>query len=267
ADADELLAAAAESGRVCVVNFVLRYNDVIAAARRVLDTGVLGGVLAGRLTNCAFDTALPPDHWFWDKRLSGGIFIEHGVHFFDLYRYLVGPCEVLSAHAAVREGTGQEDRVLCCMRCGGEAIVTHYHGFDQIKPMDRADHRLVCELGDLRIFGWIPLSLEIDAAVNDAGAEKLAAALPGCRIEDVERFEADRLLGRGEVRRVTRRVRLRWSAGAGRDKSAVYADSARRLLADQVAFIREPSHVRRVTEQDGRTALAVAAAAAKLTAR
>jgi predicted dehydrogenase len=31
----------------------------------------------------AGDEGLAPDHWFWDPSKSGGIWIEHGVHFFE----------------------------------------------------------------------------------------------------------------------------------------------------------------------------------------
>ena len=267
-EADEIAALASRAGLLCPVNFVLRHNEVVDAAKRVLDSGALGKVLAGRLTNCAFDTVMPPDHWFWDKAVSGGIFIEHGVHFFDLYAYWLGPGEVLSAHTERREGSGIEDRVLCTLRHrgdGGEPVlVTHYHGFDQIKPMDRADHRLVCELGDVRVFGWIPLTLEVDAAVDDETQARLAACCPGAEIETVESYgeKPVAIRGRGVERHVARRIRLTWTPST--DKLAIYAGGVRALLADQIAAIRDPSHERVVTEANGRDAVVTAEAAAAL---
>lgn len=32
----------------------------------------------------------PTKHWFWDEARSGGILVEHGIHFFDLAAPLVG---------------------------------------------------------------------------------------------------------------------------------------------------------------------------------
>jgi len=228
----------------------------------VIDSGVLGRPLAARLTNCAFDTLMPPEHWFWNKAVSGGIFIEHGVHFFDLYAYWLGPGRVIDAHAERREGSGIEDRVTCTVRHDSGAIVSHYHGFDQIQPMDRADHRLVCELGDLRVAGWIPLTLTVDAAVDEQGADKLLAACPGCAAETVATWQTGPILGRGVPRAVTKRLRL--TCSPNNDKQAVYAGSIRALLADQIAFIRDRRHRRRVTEADGLTALATAEEAAGL---
>ena len=261
AQADEILAAADRAGVIAPVNFVLRYNQVVDAAKAIVDSRLLGRVLAGFLTNCAFDTLMPPGHWFWDKSVSGGIFIEHGVHFFDLYAHWLGPGQVVAARTEMREGTSQEDRVMCTMRHDG-ALVSHYHGFDQIKPMDRADHRLVCELGDIRVQGWIPLAVTVDAAVDDAAAEQLARCCRGCEVKTVETFDAEhqKMSGRGQSRKVTRRINLRYCPNS--DKQAVYADSIRALLADQIAFIRDRSHTRRVVESNGREALAIAVACA-----
>ncbi len=261
---EELLAAAAAAGVILPVNFVLRYNPITEALKAVIDSGVLGGVLAGRLTNCAYDTHMGPDHWFWNKDVSGGIFIEHGVHFFDLYRYWLGPGRVISAHTETRQGTCQEDRVTCEIRHESGAVASHYHGFDQIMAMDRSDHRLVCEMGDIRVAGWIPVSLSVEAAVDDEAAERLAACVPGCNAEAVERFDDERgqTVGRGRKRHVTQRIVMNFSPQPNR--RTIYATSIRELLADQIAFIRDPAHARRITEQNGLDALALAEAAAKM---
>jgi len=261
-DADAIMAAVGKAGTIAPVNFVLRHNAVTDAVKAVIDSGALGRVLAGRLTNCAADSMLPPEHWFWKRDVSGGIFVEHDVHFFDLYAHWLGPGEVIAAHTETREGTDQQDRVMCTVRHAGGAVVSHYHAFDQVGPMDRTDHRLVCELGDIRVDGWIPLSMTVDAAVSDEGVAKLQAVLPDCRVESDRPISAAGMISRGQQRTVTRRVRLTHEPAP--DKQAVYADSVRALLADQIAFIRDPSHVRRVVEQDGYDSLAMAARAVEL---
>ncbi|MHC4981853.1 MAG: Gfo/Idh/MocA family protein [Planctomycetota bacterium] len=262
--ADEMLSACRKAGVIAPVNFVLRYNAVAEAAKAVITSGVLGRVLAARLTNCAADSNLPPGHWFWNKTVSGGIFIEHGVHFFDLYRYWLGEGEVIDAHTETREGTRQEDRVMCSVRHADGAVANHYHGFDQPGPMDRTDHRLVCELGDIRVEGWIPVTLTVDAAVDDAGAKKLAECCPGAKIEVLEKYEGNegKLSSRGVKRKLSRRIRLSLTPNA--DKQAVYPESVRALLADQIAYIRDRSHARRITEANGREAVALAEAAAEV---
>ena len=264
AQGDELLAAAEAAAAVCPVNFILRYNTVSEAVRRVIDTGVLGKVLGAGLTNCARDTPLPPDHWFWDKSVSGGIFIEHGVHFFDLYSSWFGPGRVIAAHAETREGTRQEDRVQCTMRYDSGTLATHYHGFDQIEPMDRAVHRLICEMGDIHVEGWIPLTITLDAAVDDEGAAALAEAVGPCSVDVIDEYGTGRrhLMGRGIRRYTTKRLRIH--ACPQPNKLNAYAQSLRDLLADQIAAIRDPSHARRITEANGRDALVFAEQATAL---
>jgi predicted dehydrogenase len=267
AQADEMLEAARKAGVICPVNFVLRHNAVTEAVKAVLDSRALGGALAARLTNCAADSKLGPDHWFWEKDASGGIFVEHGVHFFDLYAYWLGRGSILDAHAETRGHSDQEDRVTCTIRFDSGALASHYHGFDQVVLMDRTDHRLVCELGDIRVEGWIPLRLTIDAVADDRTQAALAAACPGAEVQVMRSYEGEegRVLGRGVERRVQRRIRLIYEPARG--KQAVYAQSLRALLADQIAYIRDAAHPRVITESNGREALALAQAAAKLAAQ
>lgn len=265
-----MLAAAREAGKILPVNFVLRYNVVTDAVRAVLRSGALGEVLAAWLTNCATDSNLAANHWFWDPAASGGIFVEHGVHFFDLYRHWLGDGELVDARAWLRPGTAQQDRVECIVR-HGQTLVHHYHGFDQVAPMDRTEHRILCELGDIRVQGWIPLTMTVDAALDAEGLEALKAtcfkdanqsmAGPAFSFdcdEAVPAWQAD-CSGRGKPRRLVRRLRMNFTPEP--DKSAVYRQSTAALLADQIAFIRDRQHVRRVTESDGLAALELAAKA------
>lgn len=266
-EADEMLSAVREAGVIAPVNFVLRYNAVTEMVKAVLDSGALGKVLAAQFVNCASDSHLPPEHWFWDKCVSGGIFIEHAVHFFDLYSYWLGPGRVIQAHAEQREDTGQEDRVLSLVRHDSGALSTQYHGFDQIAPLDRQSHRLVCELGDIRVAGWIPMSILVTAAVNEKTAATLAGIVRGANItESTEPLSEGNapLFSRNQNRDVTHLLAFELAPEA--DKQAVYAESARQLLADQIAAIRDPVHSRRVTEENGREALALAEAACRLAA-
>ena len=264
AQADAILQAVRSAGVLCPVNFVLRYNAAVELVKAVLDSGTLGSVLSARLTNCAGDTGLGDDHWFWNKDLSGGIFVEHGVHFYDLYAHWLGPGRVASAWAETRPGGGQEDRVGCTVRHDSGAIASHYHGFDQVSVMDRTDHRLVCELGDIHVAGWIPLTVTIDAAVSDEAAEKLESLCTGAMTEILEDLGELETRGRGKPRRLSRRIRLTCTPAP--DKQTVYADSVRQLMADQLVAIADPSHPRRVTENNGREAVAMAEDAVQLAA-
>ncbi|MFP3937745.1 MAG: Gfo/Idh/MocA family protein [Phycisphaerae bacterium] len=266
-EAQRMVRLAREAQKVLAVNFVMRYSPVVGWVRRVLQSGVLGRPLSGELVNCGSDSGLTDDHWFWDKSASGGIFVEHGVHFFDLYEHWLGEGEVIDAHAEPRED-GKADRVFCTVRHADGTVVEHGHQFDQISPMDRTRHRLICELGDVHVCGWVPSELVVDAAVDEAGAELLAEAVPEAELTVSERFDerfGGTITGRGVDRKVDRRVRL--SARRTEEKEAAYAEDLRSLLADQVAYIRGISRERKVTEHSAVASLRMAAKATELAAR
>lgn len=266
AQADEMLAEAKAGGTIMPVNFVLRHNPVTDAVKAIIDTGTLGRPLHGAFENYASDENLDPEHWFWDPSASGGIFIEHGVHFFDLYHHWFGPGCVIAAHTETREGTTQEDRVLCTVRHDNGTVVSHYHGFDQPGRMDRTTHSLLFELGDVTVGGWIPTDLAVHAIVDDDGRGELERCCKALTAgtDVLESYDGDTRTcrSRGRERHVTQKIRI--TCRARRPKQELYAWSVSQLMADQLAGIADRHHRRRVTEANGYRALRLAASAADM---
>src|SRR4029453_10225659 len=88
-DATEVLTAATAPGAPrLTIDYVLRRNPLYALVVR-LQQALLGPPRRFPLENLAGDEHLDPDHWFWDRRVSGGIAVEHGVHFFDACAWLL----------------------------------------------------------------------------------------------------------------------------------------------------------------------------------
>ena len=104
AQADELVAIARKNDRLLIANLMQRYNPLYETVRQVIAQAPLGQLLHGYFENYASDENLPPEHWFWDREKSGGIFVEHGVHFFDMLTGWLGPGEVVGARASRRPG-------------------------------------------------------------------------------------------------------------------------------------------------------------------
>jgi len=101
------------------------------------------------------------------------------VHFFDLYAHWFGPGRAMRPTPR-RARHGPADRVICLVRHDSGMLANHYHGFDQVAPMDRtASHRLPARRHLCR--DWIPLSLTVDAAVDEDRLAALAAAVPDAR--------------------------------------------------------------------------------------
>ena len=140
---------------------------------------MLGGVLHGYFENSASDENLPPEHWFWDREKSGGIFIEHGVHFFDLFAGWLGEGEVVAAQRSERFGTEIEDQVQCTVRYERGVHVNFYHGFHQPGRLDRQEARLVFEWGNVTLSGWVPTSMTLRAIADENSTRMLCDLFPG----------------------------------------------------------------------------------------
>lgn len=261
AEADELIRTAQRQQRILPVDFLLRYNPIVRMVREVIRAKLLGAPLFAHFENCASDTGLGDQHWFWDGRKSGGIFVEHGVHFFDLYHDWFGEAEIVHAHAEMRPGTDKEDRVTSLQRHASGVLASHYHGFDQPAVLDRARHRVIFERGDLTIEGWIPTVLTVHALTDETGVHQLEQCLAGSRLLESHPLETTQHRGREIDFVADRRVTMQYQASE--DKQTFYAHGLRHLVEDQVAYLEDPDHLRIVTESDGRTALALALAATR----
>ena len=114
--ADEPIAASHLNRVLLIANLLQRYNPLFSIIRRLIDGRCLGEFLHGYIENYASDEGLGPEHWFWDYSKSGGIFIEHGVHFFDLFEGWLGPGVVVAAQRTLRRNTQIEEQVQCTVR-------------------------------------------------------------------------------------------------------------------------------------------------------
>ncbi|MGC8640385.1 MAG: Gfo/Idh/MocA family protein [Isosphaeraceae bacterium] len=266
AQADEMIAEAKKQDRLLVANLMQRYNPLAIAVGELVRSKILGEPLHGYFENYASDENLGPNHWFWDREKSGGIFIEHGVHFFDLFAGWLGPGTVVAAQRGERPGSSPaiEEHVSCTVRYSPAVLVNFYHGFHQAGRMDRQELRLVFERGDVTLFDWVPTRVKIHAIADEAQSRALCERFPGARLDATMVYGGkDRACAaRHKSLDVYQIVELSW--GDGTVKSHRYGELLRAVLTDQVAWIRDHSHTRRITETNGRDSLALACEADRL---
>jgi predicted dehydrogenase len=262
--ADEMIVVARRSDRLLVANLMQRYNPLFGKISRLVRSRVLGEVLHGSFENYGSDENLPVNHWFWDRSKSGGIFIEHGVHFFDLFAGWLGEGRVEAAQAGVRPGTTMEEHVSCTLRYGETVLVDFYHGFHQAGRMDRQRLHLLFERGEVTLSEWIPTRAHLHAIVDETQSRELCELFPGARLDVSASYSPKerQVRGRGEDLDVWQMIDL--SYGDGTVKGHVYGELLRAMLTDQLAWIRDHSHQRRITEENGRDALRLACAADRL---
>ncbi len=256
--ADEMLETARERDLLVVADLMQRYNPLYEMVRDLIQSEVLGRPLHGYFENYAADEGLHADHWFWDREKSGGIFVEHGVHFFDLFEGWLGEGQVESAQRSVRPGEGLEDQVQCAVRYQDTILVNFYHGFHQPGRMDRQELRIVFERGSLTLEGWIPTKASIHAVVDEGQTRRLGELFPDATVDATEIYAGkDRTCrGRGKELDVYQKIDLTW--GQGLNKMKRYGELLRAFMRDQLSWTGDREHRRTVTGENGRRALRLA---------
>ena len=264
AEGTELVSLAREQGLVAVANLMQRYNPVYHLVTELMELRPLGELLHGFFENYASDEGLQPEHWFWDRAKSGGIFVEHGVHFFDMFTGWLGPGQVVAAQRTLRPGTDHvEEQVNCTVR-HGEVLVNMYHGFTQASKMDRQEFRLVFEMGDISLSGWIPTRVHVRALADESATKVLMDLFSGARLDISETYSGTgrSMRSRDRERDASQRIDLRWGEEA--EKLHRYGDLLRAMLSDQLTWVRDPSHRRQIDEQNGLDSLILASRASEL---
>ncbi len=262
--ADQMLETAAQNDLLVVADLMQRYNPLYDSVRELVEQKPLGEPLHAYFENYAADESLPPDHWFWDRRKSGGIFVEHGVHFFDMFAGWLGDGEVVSAESTLRPGTDIEEQVQCTVRYGDTALVNMYHGFHQPNRMDRQELRIVFERGDVTLHEWIPTRAHVRAVVSERDTRLLCELFPRCTIDVTHPYGGGRRHCRARHKDLDVYQMIELSSGQGEHKWHRYGQLIRRLVRDQIAWIRDRSHERVVTGENGRGSLALALEADRL---
>lgn len=279
-DAARVRDEADRSAGTLVVDHVLRYNPLLRALQQLISEGMLDPPRRFLFENDAADQDLGPDHWFWDPEHSGGIFVEHGVHFFDAAHALLGSTPESVRATAVRRPDGPVDMVIANTVHPGGVLATHMHSFTHAHRCERQLMRLDHGFAETRITGWIPTHATITAWVNEqeavrwerlpAGADQVLA-VPGARPHGGEHItvtvhrdagDATPARGRGTQRTVPHRVEAVIDLGGHPSKPHVYAESVRAAVADLV----HSAHSAGAPEADawaGLAAVAVAVAATR----
>ena len=257
-DAQAILDAARASRKVAGINFVMRYNPLYQAVQAIARAGWLGPLTHVGFENYASDEGLGDDHWFWDPVASGGIFVEHGVHFFDIIGAVAGaPAGDVRGRTWTRpDGTNKQDRVQAVVTYENGVEASFYHAFNRPGALEKQTAQFAFARGHVTLSGWIPTSLSLTAVVDDAGRAGLAGILPIEVVAD-DAFPAT-IRGSGRLLPVTARVRADVSLGG---PTPVYRKAVQDALADFAAAVRDPAHRALVTSEDGAASLRVALAA------
>ena len=92
----------------------------------------------------------------------------------------------------------------------------------------------------------------------------LCELFPGARLEVTQTYAGPERSCRGRHKDLDVYQVIELDHGAGEQKMHRYGELLRAMCADQLAWIRDRGHARRITEQHGRASLATAVEATRL---
>jgi predicted dehydrogenase len=256
-EAEELRVFAKEKNLLYVVNLMQRYNSLYSIVSHLILKKVLGEFLHGFFENYASDEFLPKEHWFWDEEKSGGIFIEHGVHFFDMFSGWLGEGKVVSSQKILRKGhTNVWDKVQAVVKYGN-GIMNFYHGFDQPRIMDRQEMRLLFEKGEITLYEWVPTQLKMTALCTEEDLKALKQIFPKATIEKLESFD-ELQISKGNFKNIKYKYKIKLDTGNDTQKQNLYKELVMSMFIDQMTWINDNTHIRKINQDNAINSLKIA---------
>ncbi|MFZ1524716.1 MAG: Gfo/Idh/MocA family oxidoreductase [Saprospiraceae bacterium] len=275
-DARAIIKTRDQTGVVAAIDFIMRFNPLLQTIRSLNQAGVFGKLRRVDVENYAQDEQLPPEHWFWHHDRSGGILIEHAVHFIDLVHFL-SPSKHLTVNGLKHNRNAlQEDQIMANVLYESGLIATHYHSFARPGFFETTDIKLSYDIADIQLHGWIPLSAEVKVLVNEQSKEKLlsnpffeclhaelvASATDESRpagwgISDINISKDKQFVRSGGILyEVNEMITGRFSLG--RSKQEVYADCVKSSLLDVLQKVSDSSHTLMASLESGLSSLEIA---------
>ncbi|MDD6734728.1 MAG: Gfo/Idh/MocA family oxidoreductase [Clostridiales bacterium] len=102
--------AAEENGKLLMIGFVLRFDNMSEITKDFIDKGYFGNIYHSKATYLRRHGA--PGGWFCNKEISGGgPVIDIGVHVIDLTRYLMGNPKPVSVYAVTADKLGKRSNL------------------------------------------------------------------------------------------------------------------------------------------------------------
>lgn len=270
--AEQIKQVQLETGKVVLVNHMIRYNPLIKAIKQLSLAGKLGELRHAVVNNYAQDSLLPIEHWFWNRALSGGILVEHGVHFIDIINALTTQTFTDVSGYWHDRNENQRDQVAALVHYNKGLIASHYHSFSGPGFFERTTIQLMFDLAKIEIEGWMPMKGTLEALVNESSKEQFTI-LPGWKQDKIVQTntlnDLSRPEGWGDVAAIDSKIFI---AGIQYDvthivsgnfeipktKGEVYGQCVQGTLLDLIAKTENPNHQTSVTLQDACTSLEIA---------
>jgi predicted dehydrogenase len=274
--AKEIFETQKATGKIITVDHMIRYNPIIQSFIKLGHNGRFGRLRHVQVNNYAQDETLPENHWFWKEELSGGILVEHGVHFFDIVSAISGQHYSEVYGTSHKRNKSQRDRVAAMVLYDDGLIASYYHAFSGPGYFEQTTISLVYDLARIEIEGWMPMKGSVKTLVNKEIKEQLKI-IPGWSISKTQSLEELNDVSRPEgwgfsdSSSSTQEEPTYFSGTAynldemisgtfeiQKTKGEVYGSCVQSILLDIIEKIENPEHKLTVTLDNGVEALQTA---------
>lgn len=253
-DAIKLADTAQENGLVLMVDFMQRFNPILEVLHNLHKQGRFGKFERYFVENYAQDQTLTPDHWFWKPEISGGILIEHAVHFIDIVHWFAGDIAIKKIDGYTdSRSSSQMDRMALNVHYENGLLATHTHSFCRPTVFERTNMRLVFSQAQFDIKGWIPEEGTFTALVSEENLEALSA-LTQFTVTHKEPLSGIPVRGK----QLEYEYLVEGSFKAAISKSELYAFALKQNFKDFAKSILSSDHETRVSLSDAVKAVYVA---------
>jgi predicted dehydrogenase len=275
-DAKLIISARDRTGCKATVDYMQRYNPLVQAIGNLAQEGIFGSLRRMVVENYATNDSLFPEHWFWDRSISGGILVEHAVHFFDMTDCFTAGSPTVIRGFAHNTSAGLENQVWATVLYDNGMMASHYHDFSRPGFFERTTIRLVFTLAEIEMEGWIPLSGQLRCLCESSKAgvfPQLSNWVEVSRqvvndIEDISRPEGwgdvgqsdgeSQLVIKDGKRLIPVETMITGTFTASGTKGEIYLNSLRELQRDFLSSISNPGHKPAVQLEDGLKSLGIA---------
>lgn len=233
----KVIKLAARYKKRAFVDFELRYSPIWQSLNEINKKSIFGPAESIVLENFASDSGLPPEHWFWDRSISGGIFVEHNIHFFDILFSIFGKGELLFAKSFQRE-KHVEDRIFAGLILDKRIWTNVYHSFNKSSRLEKFINRVTFQKGYINVKGWIPEELTGSGLVTKANYEKLQEIFPQSALRADRNLKRTVFSGNWQTFQADMFVEIKWKLPY--EKKINYSKLVNSVLNDVVRSINDP---------------------------
>lgn len=258
-EVSELIKVAEGKNLLYVVNLMQRYNPLQQKVKYLFDRAIFGKFIHGYFENYAADEALTAEHWMWDEKISGGIFIEHAVHFFDLFEGWLGPGELVASQKIRKPGHSKDyySEAQATVKYA-DGLVNFYHGFTQPSRMDRQEMRFLFELGEIKLYEWVPTVMEIKGLLSREVFEELKNMFPDAEYTILERLEGKDRNFKSQFKVRNADYLIEMIIGKNAIKLDIYKNLLIDMMKDQLSWIRDRDHRQVISSENAYRSVLIA---------